>query len=268
MLEMSTFEPVRRLDATPGGLDQQDLRPAADLPRPGRWRDVGAGYVTDRRGRRFVLTWQADIAASRHRTIAELVGIARSHGVPAPRYAHVLEVGNDVAVLQEMLPGSPPRRATPELVEAMVAVNDRLRCALADRTDVSPAQLYLQQSGPGFCLHETLQAYSARTHRLLTRIRQIGDTAPAVMTGDDLVHMDFQPENMLVDDTGALTGIVDWDGAARGDAAMDLLVLFFGLHSAGGSAATIARLEERLRLEVPVEPTSTDQASRSARRMP
>ncbi|MGH3095440.1 MAG: phosphotransferase family protein [Streptosporangiales bacterium] len=129
----------------------------------------------------------------------------------------------------------------------MVGLNDRFRDALADRPDVPAAELYLRRSGPGFCLHEPLRAYSARTRRLLTCIEEVGAAVPTTMAGYDLVHLDYQPANVLVDDTGALTGIVDWDGAARGDAGFDLVVLLFGLHATAESAAAIALLEDRLR---------------------
>jgi aminoglycoside phosphotransferase (APT) family kinase protein len=249
---VSTFDPVRRLD-TAQLVDA--INEAFDLELtfrgPAGGGNVGAGYVTDRGGRRLVLTWQPDTLATRHREIAELVDIARARGVPAPRYEHVLQIGADVAVLQEQLPGSAPKRATPELADAMVALNDRCRGALTGRDDVAAAELYLRRSGPGFCLHEPLQEYSARTRRLLARIRRIGATAPAIAAGDDLVHLDFQSANVLVDDDGTLSGIVDWDGAARGDADLDLVVLLFGLHATGAAPATIVCLEERLRTRMP-----------------
>lgn len=252
MSAVSIFDPVRRLDA-PRLVDA--INEAFDLHLtyrgPAGSGNVGAGYVTDIDGRRLVLTWQPDTSAARHRETAELVQIARARGVPAPRYEHVLQVGADVAVLQELLPGSPPSRATPELVDAMVELNGRCRDALAGRDDLAAAELYLRRSGPGFCLHEPLRAYSARTRRLLTRIRRIGAAAPTAAAGYDLVHLDFQPANVLVDGSGAVTGIVDWDGAARGDADLDLVVLLFGLHGTGGYAATIGRLDERLRTRVP-----------------
>lgn len=255
MSGVSSFDPVRRMAARHL---VDSINEAFDLRLSFRGMagggNVGAGYVADPDGHRFVLTWQPDASASRHETIAELVHIARARGVPAPRYEHVLQVGPDVAVLQELLPGGQPGNATTELVEAMLALNERLRGALVDRVDVPAAELYLRRSGPGFCLHEPLQEYGTRTRRLLARIRQIGDDAPTVATGHDLLHLDFQPANALVDDSGALTGIVDWDGAARGDADLDLVVLFFGLHGTGGSAATIARLGERLRGHVPPDP--------------
>ncbi len=249
---MSTFDPVRRLNA-PRLVDSINETFALQLSYcgPAGAGSVGAAYVTDLDGHRFVLTWEPDTSSIRHQKIAELVRIARARGVPAPQYEHVLQVGEDVAILQEQLPGIPPRRATPELVKAMVAFNDRCRDALVGRPDVSAAELYLQRSGPGYCLHEPLQEYNAPTRRLLARIRQIGTTAPTAMTGYDLVHMDYQPANVLVDDSCRLSGIVDWDGAARGDADFDLVVLVFGLHSTGGSIETIAGLQEQLHRRVP-----------------
>jgi aminoglycoside phosphotransferase (APT) family kinase protein len=42
------------------------------------------------------------------------------------------------------------------------------------------------------------------------------------------VHLDFQPDNVLAAG-GTLTGVVDWDGAGRGDRRLDLVTLRFGL---------------------------------------
>lgn len=218
---------------------------------PARGGNVGAGFVSDAAGRRFVLTWAPNAAVGRHQQIAGLLDGARARGIPAPRYERVLQVGTDVAILQELLRGRAPGRVTPELIEAMLAVNQRCRGALLGRDDVATPQLYLRASGPGFCLHEPLLAYSARTRRLLRRVQEIGAAAPNALAGYDLVHLDFQPANVLVDESGALTGIIDWDGAARGDADFDLVVLLFGLHASGDCAATITCLRERLHTHVP-----------------
>jgi Ser/Thr protein kinase RdoA (MazF antagonist) len=164
----------------------------------------------------------------------------------------VLQIGPSVALIQELLPGIPPERAEQELVEQLVAVNKALRGALADRTDLPAPDLYLTHSGPGFCLHEPLRSYSDRTRRLLDWIREVGRSGPTAASGVDLVHLDFQPANVLVEDD-RLTGVIDWDGAARGDGRFDLMVLYFGLHSEGGSVATIGWLNELLRAELPTE---------------
>ncbi|HEY3505826.1 MAG TPA: phosphotransferase [Actinocatenispora sp.] len=47
------------------------------------------------------------------------------------------------------------------------------------------------------------------------------------MPGDDLVHVDYHQQNVLVDATGAITGVVDWDDAGRGDRRFALVALRF-----------------------------------------
>jgi Ser/Thr protein kinase RdoA (MazF antagonist) len=250
---MSAFGPVPRLDA-PALLDLINATYGLELSYlgPAERGNVGAGYVADPTGRRSVLTWQQDADAGRHRQIAGLLEVARGRGLPVPRYEHVLQVGPSVALIQELLPGGPPERAEQGLVEQLVAVNAALRGALADRTDLPAPDLYLLRSGPGFCLHEPLRSYSDRTRRLLGWIHEVGASGPTALSGVDLVHLDFQPANVLVE-AGRLTGVIDWDGAGRGDARFDLMVLYFGLHSEGGSAATIGWLNELLDAELPAE---------------
>jgi aminoglycoside phosphotransferase (APT) family kinase protein len=51
------------------------------------------------------------------------------------------------------------------------------------------------------------------------------------MSGDDLVHLDFHPGNMLIDEAGELSGIVDWDGIGRGDRRFALVTLRFDAYS-------------------------------------
>ena len=82
-----------------------------------------------------------------------------------------------------------------------------------------PIALYLRSSGPGFCLHEPLDGYDRRTRRLLDWVRAVGeqhDTAD----GDDLVHVDFHPGNMLFSGD-RLTGVVDWAIRHHGPADVD-----------------------------------------------
>lgn len=236
---------MRRLDAAAlvaavnatADLDLTFLGPAAG-------GNVGAGYVTDRQGRRLVLTWQPGTPSDRHRDVTALTGVARSRGVPAPRYEHVVQVGEDVAIVQELLPGTAPATPDEHLVAQLLDLNGRLRGALEGREDVPLADLHLTGSGPGFCLHETLQVHSAATRRLLGRVRELGAAAGPV-TGTDLVHLDYQPANVLVDDRGRVTGVVDWDGASRGDGDLDLVTLCFALHAAAPGPAQA--LERRLR---------------------
>ena len=92
-------------------------------------------------------------------------------------------------------------------------------------------------------MHGPLAGYSARTARLLDWVHEVGASG-SVMIGDDLTHMDFHPGNVLVD-AGRITGVIDWDGAARGDRHFDLVTLQFNL--AGGATPHLAaRLNDRL----------------------
>jgi Ser/Thr protein kinase RdoA (MazF antagonist) len=153
---------------------------------------------------------------------------ARAAGVPAPRYELLQELPSCVAVVQELLPGSPPDPAAPRTVESMVELNGRCRGLLAGQAGPG-APLYLRTDGPGFCLHGPLSGYSAAAAQLLAEVELIGAMAPVRLPGDDLVHFDYHPGNVLADATGTVTGIVDWDGAGQGDGYLDLVTLRFDL---------------------------------------
>jgi hypothetical protein len=245
----------RRVPAT---TDPACLRPEqagqADLPRATRWHapavlaelaaatgvrltgegsppggQIGACYVRWPDGHRSVLTY----IPAEHRDWAhqgaELAGIARAAGVPAPRYELIAELADVVAVVQELLPGTAPTTITRPTVESMIDLNSRLRGLLTDRADLPMASLHLRTDGPGFCLHGPMATCNRRTARLLAEIEAAGAELPERLAGDDLVHFDFHPENVLVDQGGTVTGVVDWDGAARAHGALDLMTLRFDL---------------------------------------
>lgn len=195
-----------------------------------RGGQIGASYVRWPDGHRSVLTFLPPDKQAWARQGAELAGIARAAGVPAPRYELVAELPGVIAVVQELLPGAPPgtqvSRAT---IESMAEINARCRGLLAGRDDLPRAALYLLDDGPGFCLHEPMAAYDRRTRQLLAAIEEVGAAVPAYLAGDDVTHFDFHPENVLVDAAGQVTGVVDWDGAARANAIMDLCTLRFDL---------------------------------------
>ncbi|NBE98297.1 aminoglycoside phosphotransferase [Nonomuraea sp. KC401] len=209
-----TYSPVPRLDIT-RYLERLPVPLTYDGPCHGG--EVGAAYVRWPDGHRSVLTRGPDVS--------ELPAVARAAGVPAPAY----ELVHPPVVVQELLPGGPARVPTAETVRSMIEINRRCRGVLAGRTDLPGLPLYLREDGPGFCLHGPLRAYDGRTRRLLGEVEEIGRAFPDVLQGDDLVHVDFHPENVLVDARGTVTGVIDWDGAARGDGDFDLVTLRFDL---------------------------------------
>ncbi|MEV1169453.1 phosphotransferase [Nonomuraea sp. NPDC049784] len=168
-------------------------------------------------GHRSVLTRGPDVSG--------LLSVARAAGIPAPKY----ELVQSPVVVQELLPGAIARIPTAATVQHMIEINRRCRGVLAGRSDLSALRLHLREDGPGFCLHGSLRAYDSRTRYLLDQVEEIGQAFPDTLEGDDLVHTDFHPENVLVDVTGTVTGVIDWDGATRGHADFDLFTLRFDL---------------------------------------
>jgi hypothetical protein len=237
--------PVPRLDAAEL-LEQLRTTTGAELelvgPLPGG--QVGAALVRWPDGHEGVLTqWgptdsdrATDVAFARIGRTGELLDLARGAGIPAPRHELVARLPDRIAVVQQRLAGEPPERVDLALVEHMVAIAGRGAGLLRGRGDVPAAELHLLRSGPGFCLHQPLAQYDERTRRLLDVVRRIGAASPHRMAGDDLVHLDLHPGNVLVDRTGAVTGVVDWDGAARGDHRFALVTLRFDLAVPGVDA--------------------------------
>jgi len=237
----SRLAPVRKLDpATVLAAVNATARVDLDLVGLAPGGEVGAAYVRWPDGTEGVLSWRpggADIDAVRR--TADVLELVRSRGLPVPSYDLIVELPDDlgIAVVQERLPGVPAgsmatagagiRRS--DVIRAMVELNERFAGLLATRPDVPPPALYLQHSGPGFCIHESLQTYDSRTRRLLGWIREVGRQEPATPSGDDLVHLDFHTGNVLVDSGGQITGVIDWDGIARGDRRFALVTMRFDL---------------------------------------
>ncbi|MFC6162178.1 phosphotransferase [Kribbella jiaozuonensis] len=220
--------PVAKLDAQEL-LRQVNERSGVGLTFVGRAAagEVGAGFVRWPDGRDGVLTRGFGSLDDLRRT-ARVLDAARSGGLPVPQYQLLTEVMDGVAVVQERLPGWPPEVVDRALLEAMIALTDRFAGLGAD---LPVPSMYLLESGPGFCLHESLLRYDGRTRRLLDWVREVGRDEPSGMTGDDLVHLDFHTGNVLVDEAGELTGIVDWDGIGRGDRLFGLVTLRFDAES-------------------------------------
>jgi hypothetical protein len=205
-------ELVDRLAAVAG------VRFSVEGPCPGG--EVGAAYVRWPDGRRSVLTVGSPNAQP-------LVAIARRAGLPAPHYELVADVGPAFVVVQELLPGEAPSVVDRALIEAMLELNMLMLGLLGAEPDAPQIDLYLRTSGPGFCLHEPLAGYDRRSARVLDWVRDVGAERD-MADGTDLVHMDYHPGNVLVQD-GRISAVVDWDGAGRGDRLLDLVTLRFDL---------------------------------------
>jgi hypothetical protein len=275
------FPTVRRLDA-PALLDGLEravgVRFEALGPMDGG--QVGAARVRWPDGHEGVLKWRLDytVAQMESGPLAAAEAL-RAQGYPAPATELVAQVDDAVVTVQELLQGTKTDHMDEGLLEQALALHARHVGALAGRDDVSRINLYLTADGPGYCLHEPLRQFGERTAALERWVAKVGAESEPLMSGDDVVHQDFHPGNMLsvtvpvgaaagagaatgaaaaagaADAAGPaaasgaerrLTGVIDWDGAGRGDAGLDLVTLRFGIHPAGADRAVAERLDALL----------------------
>lgn len=213
-------------------------------PCPGG--QVGAAYVTWPDGHRSVLTWRPGtrLATMRDGPLA-VVEALRPAGYPAPAAELAVQAGDDMALVWELLPGAPLTRLTPALLDQALTLNHLQAGQLARHTTIPPVRLYLTSDGPGFCLHQPLREHSARTRALDRWITTTGASHPEHLAGNDAVHCDYQPGNILTSD-GRITGVIDWDGAGRGDRRFDLVTFRFGAHVIPAGPEVIQRLDRLL----------------------
>jgi aminoglycoside phosphotransferase (APT) family kinase protein len=198
---------------------------------------VGAFAVVRDDGTEWILTIAPPRVPSddEHRfdDAIELMELARAWGVPMPRYEAVIALPDgSAAVLQERMPGVPVTEVTAALVDHVVGLAElRRNLLVGTRFEGRGFDLFLTASGPGFCHHEPLRTHSDATRALLARIEAIGAEYGDVLTGTDLVHLDYHLGNVLVheQDRERVAAIVDWSGARAGDLAVDLTILRFDL---------------------------------------
>lgn len=196
-------------------------------PCPGG--QVGAAYVRWPDGHRAVLTWRPAVRlADVQRGPLAVAAALRAAGYPAPATELAVQTGEAVVIIQELLPGTKIDHLDTSSLDQALALNLLQRGQLADRADIPLMKLFLLSDGPGFCLHEPLRQFSRRSAALADWIRAVGTEHGDLLAGDDAVHCDFHPGNMLRSG-GAITGVVDWDGASRGDCRLDLVTLRFGV---------------------------------------
>jgi aminoglycoside phosphotransferase (APT) family kinase protein len=213
-------------------------------PCPGG--QVGAAYVAWPDGHRSVLTWRpgTGLAELRAGPLA-VIGSLRPAGYPAPAAELAVQAGDAVALVWELLPGAPISHLTSAQLDQALALNSLQAGQLADHATIPAVRLYLTTDGPGYCLHRPLREHSARTRALDRWITTVGASHPDHLDGDDAVHCDYQPANILADHD-RITGVIDWDGAGRGDRRFDLVTLRFGVHAITADPTATHRLDQLL----------------------
>ncbi|MFJ2792212.1 phosphotransferase [Streptomyces sp. NPDC087290] len=210
-------------------------------PCPGG--EVGAAYVRGPDGRRWVLKSRPGTRIEELRAGPLAVcEVLRARGYPCPATELALQVGCAAVLLQQLLPGTPIERLDHHGLDQALALNASQAGLLAEHPRIPSMNLYLLDDGPGYCLHDPLRHHNRRSAALEQRIRATGAGHPRRLAGDDVVHQDFHHGNLLAVD-GTVTGVIDWDGAGRGDRRFDLVTLRFGLHADEQPPGVVRRLD-------------------------
>jgi aminoglycoside phosphotransferase (APT) family kinase protein len=85
----------------------------------------------------------------------------------------------------------------------------------------------VMEGGDGYCLLDSLRAYSSTTEELLHMLQAIVSAhRNEQFETHDVVHFDFNPSNILIEN-GQISGVVDWEGTCAGDCTFDLATLLF-----------------------------------------
>ncbi|UED88686.1 aminoglycoside phosphotransferase family protein [Streptomyces profundus] len=219
----------------PGDRTHQDtsLPGKPRLTRHLRWPD----------GHRSVLKWRPGSRATAMRAgPLAVVEALRLADYPAPATELVAQVDDAVVTVQELLPGTKVDRLDQHGLDQALALNQAQAGRLADRPDIPAVALHLRADGPGYCLHEPLRRHNRRAAALEGWVAAVGADCPTLLEGPDAVHQDFHPGNLLAAE-GSITGVIDWDGAARGDHRFDLVTLRFGVQGKDMDPAVARRLD-------------------------
>jgi len=180
---------------------------------------------------------------------AEVLNDVSGRGLPVPAFQLTIELADGyVAVVQERLPGRHLQKLTAPAAAAFVAMNNRFTGLLRDHRDV-PRPAAFPELGPGYGVFEqTIGEQGEAGRRLLDRLLDVDGGTPMRMEGDDLVHTDYSTGNVLFDESGRVTAVVDWNtGVARGDRRYALIGLKWrSVDRATVPAAELALIEETL----------------------
>lgn len=233
------------------------LRRSRQARRIRRFRHGSHGTsLVDLDGRAVVLkAWPLDAPATRHLPIAlRHMETMRRKGVVVPRVLESGELAGHSYVAYERLPGRWPARVTAHLLRQLVGVVDTERGAAPDEGRAWAHALHAMLFTGDPLLDITpsvLEAHPAGRVLLGEARACLQACDPALLTGGDLVHGDFAPENVLVHQ-GRLCGVIDWEQCRTGDARFDLIGLLFDIELGAKATPTVsAQLRHALRQRLP-----------------
>lgn len=211
-------------------IEEVNARTGSGLMLTGLADQVGgsssAAFVEWADGRESAMTRTRTSLAVMRQT-ASVLNDVRGQGLPVPEHQLVLELSDGyVVVVQERLPGRHVSELNSTTAAAFVAMNERFAGVLRDYPEVPRPRAFPDSAS---VFEDTIGRLGERGRRLVERLREVDGGRPFRMQGDDLVHTDYTPGNVLFDDTGEVSGVVDWNaGAARGDRYYALIGLHWG----------------------------------------
>ncbi len=159
------------------------------------------------------------------------IDVLRGRGYPAPKLLHFGTVAAGTYLVQERRPGEPiGHRFSPFQLEEILTLHELhadIGVDLPGEPWPLPVTRPVLEGADGFCIIETMRAYSSETDALLTELQELtrAHAGEATRTGD-LVHHDFTYANILGAD-GRVTGVIDWEAAMVGDRGFDLATFAF-----------------------------------------
>ena len=151
---------------------------------------------------------------------------------PVPEYLYSGRTGNGLYWVQQELPGQPLwQNPTVEQIEKVLsflllqrnqAVSEKQNYSLIVKDTVFGNRLGGLKS---------IQNSSFEMQQFLSNLkRAVKDLESLYLPITDIVHGDFSYHQVMVDNKGDITGIIDWQEAGCGDWLVDLARLIYSLH--------------------------------------
>ncbi|MBV9601202.1 MAG: aminoglycoside phosphotransferase family protein [Chloroflexi bacterium] len=227
---------------------QINLRHGTDFRLRGRYPigEVGAFGLEDGDGTRFVLKW-----SPRQTHLPLIVAAARvttqlrSLGYPAPSYVLWGALPTGCFGVQSALPGESRPLEDPAIVDQIVSLCDLqsgrggwLCEAFPTRPSWAEEAVYAVTRGYAerdYCDIASLRLHSPATNELLCVVQTFVERHADELDVDhaDIVHYDFSPANLLLNEQQRVVGVVDWEGVRAGDRLFDLATQLFYAPSEG-----------------------------------
>ena len=191
--------------------------------------ETGAHRFSGPDGRPLVIKWDStDVGRIARREgvgLSERLRLRAGWPIPAET---IHEAEGITFIIQEFMAGSPPEAMSHALIEQLLELHRR-RMGMAEPSDVDRWSetliTTLTHGGTGYCRHDALRGYTDQTRSLIERVEHCGaDLDPGHFGGEDIVHWDLHPGNLLVLD-GQLSAVIDTDFAMIGDGRFDLVMI-------------------------------------------